>query len=102
MNTRNETLKTWGILLGGVGLLLCGVGAVVHVFHEFRMSRAFVRHMETMPSQVVSDMMSTNGPDLISVEDKGGRPWITFESKDEAKAEFYRINEIEEETEPEN
>ena len=93
MNNQNENFKSWGILLGGVGLLLCGFGAISHVFHEFRMSRVFVRHMENMPLQVVSDIMSTNGPDQICIEDDAGRPWITFENKDKTKAEFYRINE---------
>ena len=95
MDNCNESLRTWGILLGGVGLLLVGIGAILHVLNEFNMSRAFVRHMDTYPSRIVSDIMATNGPDTISMTDEGGRPWITIENKDKSKAEFYRVNKDE-------
>jgi hypothetical protein len=93
MDNRNEKLRTYAIVLAGAGLFLMGIGAILHVFHEFNMSRAFVRNMENMSSRVVSDMMSTNGPSSISVSDEDGRPWITIENKDKTKAEFYRISE---------
>ena len=97
MDNRNEYFRTLGILLGGLGLLLCGVGAVCHVFHQFKMSRAFVQHMEVFPSRVVSDIMATNGPNYISMSDENGSPWITFENKDKNETGFYRIMDNEEE-----
>jgi hypothetical protein len=93
MSNRNETFNAWGTFLGGIGLLLMGVGAIALSCNKIYTTRAFTRHMESYPSQIVADMMSTNGPDQFSMEDEDGHPWITIENADKTKANFYRISE---------
>ena len=93
MRDKNDWLTSWGIFLGGVGLLMAGIGALFYAAQQHIVSRAVVRQMDGFASRLVSDIMATNGVDTVSVVDHDGRPWITIENRDKTGATFYRLDE---------